>query len=248
MNTRFAALIAAAAIAMGLLPAGIAGAGTCPITLPQGGDPVTLNPADFGGPIDNPFFPLAPGAKWAYRESDPEGNRKKVAVVVTRNTKQIIGITAVEVHDAVSTHGQLVEDTLDWYAQDGCGNVWYLGEDTKEYENGVVISTAGSWESGVNGAQPGVIMPADPQVGSSYRQEFLAGEAEDAATILSLDEQAGVPFGHFTDMLLVKEYTPLSPDKLEYKLYARGIGAVLILAVSGGSDREELIRFTQPGA
>ena len=241
-------MIVAVAIAVGTLPAGIAAAVTCPITLPQGGDPVTLGPADFVGTIDNPYLPLAPGAKWLYRETNPDGLKQTVNVIVLKKTKQILGITATTVHDAVSARGQLVEDTIDWYAQDVCGNVWYLGEDTKEYENGVVVSTAGSWEAGVNGAQPGVIMPADPQVGSSYRQEFLAGEAEDAATNLSLDEQAEVPFGHFTDVLLVKEYTPLSPDKLEYKLYAQGIGPVLILAVSGGSDREELIRFTPPHA
>jgi hypothetical protein len=105
------------------------------------------------------------------------------------------------------------------------------------------VSTAGSWEAGVDGAQAGVIMPADPQVGLAYRQEYLAGEAEDAAEILSLDEQAQVPFGHFRDALLVKEFTPLQPRVLEYKLYARGVGMVLAIAVSGGSDREELVHM-----
>ena len=146
-------------------------------------------------------------------------------MVVTTRQKQILGIDATVVHDVVTEHGDLIENTWDWYAQDGCGNVWYLGENTKDYENGVVVSTAGSWEAGVNGAQPGVVMPADPQVGLSYRQEYYAGEAEDAATILSLTEQAEVPYGHFSDVILTKEYTPLHPEDLEYKLYAEGIGA-----------------------
>jgi hypothetical protein len=154
----------------------------------------------------------------------------------------------VVVHDKVTERGNLVENTFDWYAQDACGNVWYLGENTKEYEDGVVVSTAGSWEAGVDGAQAGVIMPADPRVGLTYRQEYLAGEAEDAAEILSLDEQVQVPFGHFRDAVLIKEFTPLHPRLLEYKLYAKGVGVVLAIAVSGGSDREELMRMTPPPA
>ncbi|MGH2673020.1 MAG: hypothetical protein ACRDHC_08590, partial [Actinomycetota bacterium] len=132
------------------------------------------------------------------------------------------------------------------YAQDSCGNVWYLGENTKEYENGEVVTTAGSWEHGVDGATAGVIMPADPQVGLTYRQEYYAGEAEDAGEVMSLDEQAQVPFGHFRDVLLTSDFTPLQRRVLEYKLYARGIGPVLVMGVSGGSDREELLRFRAP--
>ncbi len=120
-------------------------------------------------------------------------------------------------------------------------------ENTKEYEEGVVVSAAGSWEAGV-GAQAGVVMPADPQIGLIYRQEYLAGEAEDAAEILSLDEQAQVPFGRFRDAVLVKEFTPLHPRVLEYKLYAKGVGMVLATAVSGGSDREELVRMVSSPA
>ena len=236
------------ALAIGAWPGGIATAGTCPIPLPQGSDPVTLDPADFVGQIDNPYLPLAPGARWIYRETSADGNALKVKVTVTTRTKQILGIDATVVHDKVSDHGRLVENTFDWYGQDVCGNVWYLGENTKEYENGVVVTTAGSWEGGVDGAQPGVIMPADQQVGSTYREEYLAGEAEDAAQVLSLDEQAEVPYGHFDQLLLTKNYTPLHSDVLEYKFYAQGTGQVMALGISGGSDREELLRFTPPPA
>lgn len=248
MNRKLAGLSVAVLLAMGAWPAGIAGAGPCPVPLPQGSDPVTLDPADFVGQIDNPYWPMAPGTRWIYRESDPQGNAQKVKVTVTTHTKDILGIQATVVHDVVTEHGQLIENTWDWYAQDVCGNVWYLGENTKEYENGVVVTTAGSWEAGVDGAQAGVIVPADPQVGLAYRQEYYAGEAEDAAEVLSLVEQAQVPYGHFRDVLLTKETTPLHRRILEYKLYAKDIGVVLALGVSGGSDREELLSFTPPSA
>lgn len=246
MTRRLAGLGAVIALGLALLPGGSAVAGACPIAIPQGSDPVTIDPANFVEVIDNPYLPMTPGAKWVYRETDPQGSRLKVKVTVTARTKQIMGLTATVVHDLVTERGQWVENTLDWYAQDVCGNVWYLGEKTAEYENGVVVSTAGSWEAGVDGAQPGVVMPADPHVGMSYRQEYYAGEAEDAATILSLTEQTEVPFGHFSDVILTREYTPLHPEILEYKLYARGVGIVLALGISGGSDREELVHFESP--
>lgn len=246
MTSRLVGLGAVVVLGLAMLPGGVAVAGTCPISLPQGSESVTLDPADFGGPIDNPYWPMAPGAKWIYRESDPSGSRLKVKIVVTTNTKRILGIDATVVHDVVTDHGALIENTWDWYAQDGCGNIWYMGENTKEYENGVVVSTAGSWEAGVDGAQPGVIVPADPQVGLTYREEYYAGEAEDAAQVMSLNEQTQVPYGHFGNVLLTKNFTPLHPEVLEYKLYAEGLGAVLVLGVSGGSDREELVRFESP--
>ena len=248
MNRKLAGLGAAVLVAMGAWPAGTAGAAPCPVPLPQGSDPVTLDPGDFVGQIDNPYWPMAPGTRWIYRESDGQGNVAKVKVTVTARTKDILGIQATVVHDVVSEHGQLIENTFDWYAQDACGNVWYLGENTKEYENGEVVTTAGSWEAGVNGAQAGVVVPGDPQVGLTYRQEYYAGEAEDAAEILSLDEQAQVIFGHFRDVLLTKDFTPLHRRILEYKFYAKGIGPVLALGISGGSDREELVGFIPPSA
>jgi hypothetical protein len=248
MLRRLATLIVGIGLATAAVPSTTAGAVTCPGPLPQGADPVALDPADFVDRIDNPYLPMAPGARWTYRETDPEGARQRVDVTVTSHTRSILGIDAAVVHDKVTARGQLVENTFDWYAQDACGNVWYMGENTKEYEDGVVVSTAGSWEAGVDGAQPGVVMPAEPQVALSYRQEYYPGEAEDAAEILSLDEQAQVPFGHFRDAVLVKEFTPLHPRILEYKLYARDVGMVLAIAVSGGSDREELVDLDLPPA
>ena len=215
-------------------------------TLPQGSEAVTLDPADFTTAIDNPYWPMPVGARWVYRETDAEGGAQRVEVTVLDETREVMGIEARVVHDVVIEDGQVIEDTYDWYAQDADGNIWYLGEDTKEYENGKVVTTAGSWEAGVDGAQPGILVPAAPEVGLVYRQEYLAGEAEDAAEVLSLHELAEVPYGSFDGVLMTKEYTPLDPDVLEHKFYARGIGPVLALGISGGSDREELLEFSTP--
>jgi hypothetical protein len=211
--------------------------------LPQGSEPFPLDPADFVAQIDNPYWPMTPGSTWIYRETDAEGSEQRVEVTVTGETKDILGIQATVVHDVVSEGGEIVEDTYDWYAQDRFGNIWYLGEDTKEYENGEVVSTEGSWEAGVGGALAGVLVPGHPSVGLAYRQEYLAGEAEDAGEVLSLDEQVSVPSGSFTDVLMTKDWTPLDPDILEHKFYAPGIGPVLAIDVSGGSGREELVEF-----
>lgn len=214
--------------------------------IPRGSEQVRLNPADFTTRIDNAWWPMRPGSRWVYRETDPDGTKQKVVVTVTPKTKKIAnGVTARVVRDVVTEAGEFVEVTDDWYAQDKCGNVWYLGEATKEYENGKVVSTAGSFEAGVDGAQAGIIMPARPRAGLEYRQEHYRGEAEDRAAVVSLSEQAEVPFGHFEQgkVLMTRDLNPLEPKILEFKFYARGIGPVLAIGVSGGSDREELLSF-----
>lgn len=167
-------------------------------------------------------------------------------MTVTPRTKRILGIEATVVHDVVTEGGSVIEDTYDRYAQDRTGTVWYLGEDTREYEDGRIVSREGSWEAGVDGAQAGVIVPARPRVGMAYRQEHDAGEAEDRGEVLSLAARVGVPFGAFEDVLLTQDTTPLQPDVVEHKHYARGVGPVLTVDVSGGSGREELISF-EPG-
>jgi hypothetical protein len=214
--------------------------------IPRGTESIRLRPGDFTTRIDNPYWPMRLGSRWIYRETDSEGAKQRVVVTVMRKTKKIAnGIRARVVHDVVTERGEPVEVTDDWYAQDRCGNVWYLGEATKEYENGKVVSREGSFEAGVDGAQPGVIMPAKPRAGMRYRQEHYVGHAEDRAEVVSLDEQAEVPFGHFRKVLMTRDVNPLQPKVLEFKFYARGIGPVLAIGVSGGSDREELIRYSR---
>lgn len=245
---------AARLLAVGLMLALVAGACTSESSsgsgtgrdvgadLPTGGDPVDLDPAEFTTMIDNPYWPMEPGTRWTYREVDEEGEALDVVVIVTTETRQIAnGITARVVRDTVSADGEIVEDTFDWYAQDAAGNIWYLGEQTAEVVNGEIASTAGSFEAGVDGALPGIIIPADPLPGMRYRQEYYPGEAEDNGEVLSLDEMADVPFGHFTGLLLTKDTITIQPDVLEYKLYAKGVGPILTLGVSGGGGREELV-------
>ena len=215
-----------------------------PPGLPQGGEPVTLDPAQFSTRIDNPYWPMRPGTRWVSRETAPDGTRQKVVVRVTHRTRRIAnGVTARVVRDTVTERGRLVEDTRDWYAQDAAGNVWYLGERTAEYEHGRVVSTEGSFEAGVDGAQAGVVVPADPVPGMKYRQEWYAGHAEDRASVVSVDEQVAVPAGHYRRVLFTRETNPLEPRAVEYKFLARGVGPVLAIEISGGSAREELLRM-----
>jgi hypothetical protein len=215
-------------------------------SLPVAAEHVELDPSGMTTQIDNPFWPMTPGARWVYRERGVDGSEQRVVVTVTGRTREVMGITALVVHDLVTEDGAAVEDTYDWYAQDDDGNVWYLGEDTKEYENGKVTSTEGSWEAGVDGAEPGIAIPAEPEPGLGYRQEYKANVAEDRATVLGTDERVSVQAGSWKHALLTKDSTPLEPDVVEYKLYAPGVGPVLALDVSGGSSREELVRYSIP--
>jgi hypothetical protein len=204
--------------------------------LPQGSEPVSLEPSNFTTKIDNPYFPLAPGSRWVFREG-----AQRVEITVTNATKKIEGITTRVVHDVVTEDGKLVEDTHDWYAQDSAGNVWYMGEATTEYENGKPKTTEGSWEAGVDGAEPGIIMPATPRPGLTYRQEYYKGHAEDRAKVITLDAKVKVPFGRFDRVLETEDTAPLGKGTVEHKYYARGTGQVL--AVGSGGDREELVSF-----
>ena len=180
-----------------------------------------INPDDFTTTIDNEYFPMKPGTTFVY-----EGGAQHGEMTVTSDTKKVMGVECVVVEDKEWEDGNLIERTYDWFAQDKKGNVWYFGEDTKEYENGKVVSTKGSWEAGVDGAKAGIIMQADPKVGKSYRQEYYPGEAMDMARVLSLNASVTVPYGSFDHVLVTKEWTPLEPSYHEHKYYARGVGHV----------------------
>jgi hypothetical protein len=211
--------------------------------LPQGAEPVDLDPEHLSPDITNRYWPMAPGTRWVYRETDGEGARLQVVVTATERTKKVAnGVTARVVRDTVSENRKIVEDTFDWYAQDKQGTIWYLGENTAEFEKGEVKTRAGSFEAGVDGALPGIIMPGQPKPGMRYRQEYYRGEAEDNGEVLSTGEMAETPFGQFNRALLTKDTIAIEPKVLEYKLYAQGVGPVLILGVSGGGGREELVR------
>jgi hypothetical protein len=204
-----------------------------------------INPQDFSTTIDNPFFPLVPNTTYVY-VGTTEGSAARDEFQVTRRTKVILGVTCREVRDRAYVDGVLAEDTLDWFAQDKDGNVWYFGEDTKELDaDGNVISTEGSWQAGVNGALPGIIMEANPRVGDTYQQEFSVGVAEDMATVRALNKTVNVPFGMFKDCLETGEFTPLEPGTIDHKFYARGVGLVQSVALRGGRERLELVTILQ---
>jgi hypothetical protein len=210
--------------------------------LPQGSEPVELDPATFTTEIDNPYWPMVPGTRWTYLEIDPDGTELQVILTVSSVTMEIAnGITTVVVRDTVTQDGELIEDTFDWYAQDADGNIWYLGEETQEYENGEVVSTAGSWEAGVDGALPVIVVPGNPVDDMAYRQEYYAGEAEDNGEVLSVSERVEVPAGEYENVLMTKDTNALEPTVLEYKFYAPEVGPVLALGIAGGGGREELI-------
>ncbi len=207
-----------------------------------------IDPANFVGVIDNPYLPLISGTTFTYRAETADGQEIDV-VSVTHDTKVILGVTCTVVTDRSTLDGVLEEDTIDWYAQDKDGNVWYFGEFTTAYEyddegNLIGTSNAGSWEAGVNGAKPGIVMLADPQPGESYRQEFLAGVAEDMAKVLRLNASVSVPYGDFENCLDTKEWSPLEPGAVEHKFYARGVGLVLIEELKGKTVRSELVDVT----
>jgi hypothetical protein len=200
-----------------------------------------LDPADFVATIDNPYMPWKPGMRWVYDGTDDD-ETEHIEVVVLDEHKDILGISATVVRDTVSdADGVVVEDTYDWYAQDKDGNVWYLGEDSTEYENGQPTGTKGSWEAGVDGAYAGIVMPAHPTEGHAYRQEYYKGEAEDLGEILQVG--AGpetVAAGTYDDLVVTRDWNPLEPDVVEEKTYAPGVGMVLEVKTVGGTGRTEL--------
>jgi len=224
------AIIAAAVIVIGITR-----------SEPEKYSPV-IDPANFVTVVDNPYLPLTPGTLYVYEGVSADGNERN-EVNVTSETRTILGVTCVVVKDTVLLNGELVEATLDWYAQDKDGNVWYFGEDSKEYSGGVVVSTEGSWEAGVDGAQPGIVMKAHPAVGDKYRQEYYKDQAEDMAEVLALNTSANVTYGSFTNCTETKEWTPLERGVVENKYYAPGIGVVLEQMVKGGTDRMQLVQI-----
>ena len=209
-------------------------------------EPPAFDPRNFSNEetIGNPYLTFTPGTTFKYESETEEGTEEDV-VTVYNETKEILGVTARVVQDTVYLDGELIEDTFDWYAQDKEGTVWYMGEDSKEYDNGEVVSTEGSWEAGVDGAQPGIIMEADPQVGDSYRQEYYPGHAEDAAKVVSLSEEVTVPFGTFTNCLQTRDVNLLDPAENEDKYYCTNVSGVTLEVAVDSGERTELIDFNQ---
>lgn len=205
-------------------------------------DPI-VNPAHFVEGVNHPYFPLHPGTTLVYEKHTDEGV-ERIEVTTTDRKKVILGVTCTEVRDVVTMRGVPIEDTLDWFAQDAWGNVWYFGELALNFEDGELVDVGGSWRAGVDGAKPGIVMKARPHVGDVYRQEFLIGEAEDIAEVQSISAAAVVPYGSFTHCIRTEDQTPIEPDVEELKYYAAGVGLVLEVGAKTG-ERTELVDIVQ---
>ena len=199
-----------------------------------------IEPADFTTRIDNKYFPLEPGTTFVYKGKF-HGSAERDVMAVTHDTKRVMGVECLVASDRVTEGGKLVEQTYDWYAQDKEGNVWYFGEHVTEYKNGKVTGHEGSWESGVEGAKPGIAMQANPTVGQSYRQEYSKGVAEDRAKVVKMDGSATVPYGSFDHVLVTDEWTPLEQGVVERQYYVAGVGDIIEATVKGQPERIELV-------
>jgi hypothetical protein len=207
------------------------------------------DPAQFTTHVDNPWFPLKPDIVYVYRGTE-EGDRLRDVFRITNRTKSIAGVTCRVIKDKVYVNGVLRERTFDYYTQNIDGNVWYFGEDTAELDkNGDVKTTEGTWRTGRDGAEAGIFMEANPQVGHTFQQELLRGHAEDHFEVLSLNAEIKVPYGHFgrnplrRSVQLTKEWSPLEPDVRDHKYYVRGIGQVMEKTVRGGDETLRLVRI-----
>ena len=200
-------------------------------------------PTEWASEIDNPYLPLAPGASWTYEKKTEDGAVEDTVVTVTNKKKTVNGVETTVVREKVTEDGELIDDTKSWYAQDTEGNVWNLGETTTTHEDGKV-ETEG-WETGVDGAEAGIAMLAEPKVGDVYRQMFLEGEAEDSAKVISISESIEGPAGSWEDVLQTEDTTPLEPE-VEHKFYAKGVGAVQMQTVEGEKETVTLTKYDKP--
>jgi hypothetical protein len=204
-----------------------------------------IDPAQFTSKITHPYLPWKPGAKWIYAGTK-DGQPERVEVRVTKATKTILGVKCVVVSDIVTVNSTLAEKTTDWYAQNKVtGDVWYFGEDTAEYQNGVVTTTQGTWEAGVDNAKPGIVLQAHPAVGRLYRQEYRPGVAEDQAKVLTVSSTQKVPAGTFKNVIETRDLNPLDPSKIENKWFAKGVGSIRVLRIrSAHHEQTKLVRKT----
>jgi hypothetical protein len=204
-------------------------------------------PTEWAPEVTNPYFPLVPTTVLQY-EGETEDGLESIVVQVLVEAREIMGVSATVVRDRVYLEGELVEDTYDWFAQDVDGNVWYLGEDSREIEDGEVVGSEGSWEWGVDGALPGIIMWASPEdhIGEAYRQEYYEGEAEDWGKVRSVDEEVSIAFGNFTDCVRIEEWNGLKSSEREYKYYCSGTGLVLEEEEGLNGERVELVGRIEP--
>jgi hypothetical protein len=250
---RLLTLCLTAALGLAVVAGPVAVAGASPATIATSARGVipaapgwpSVSTTDFVTTIDNPWFPLKVGSSWVSR-GIKDGKQTMDTFTVTAKTKTILGVPCTVVRDVLKQHGQVVEATWDWYAQDKQGNVWYFGENTRDYNAaGKVISTAGTWKAGVKGARPGIFMPAAPQVGKGGYQEYLKGQALDRYKVTSFSGSITVPYGSFTNALVTRETTVLEPAVVDQKLYVKGLGQVAERSLKGPKETSFLVSYTK---
>ena len=205
-----------------------------------------IDPSQFSATVDNPWFPLKPGTVTTY-VGTKDGKRAVDVVTVTHDVVLVDGVPCVAIADRLTLDGVLEERTTDYYTQDKSGNVWYFGELTSQLDTkGNVVSREGSWQAGLDGAQPGIYMDAAPKPGDTFIQEFYKGHAEDHFRVKVLAASVTVPYGAFTNAVMTEEWTPLEPDVLDHKYYVRNLGQVKEVSVKGPLERLELSKLTRP--
>jgi hypothetical protein len=236
---RVAALSGLEELESRLVPSGMSRLLPVPIQAPA--------PTGWVQTINNPFSPLIPGTTFYY-QGTKGGQPESDLIFVTHQTQVVNGVTTTVVEDKGFINSQKIEDTFDFYAQDTAGNVWYFGENTTQYSHGHITGHVGSWMAGVNGAQQGIVMEANPMVGDVYAQENAPGIAQDMAKVLSLTKTVKVPYGTFSNCLETKEFSPLEPNAAERKFYATGVGFLKSFATKGGQEVLKLVDVTGPSS
>ena len=219
--------------------------GACSEDVASTGAPITVDPKDFSSRVNNRFFPLSPGMVSTLERTSDAGT-VFVTGEVLRDTTVVMGVECVIVSEKVSSDGLVLEGSRDWYAQDSTGSVWHFGKAVETYEGDKIVSTAGSWEAGVDGALPGIVMKPDPRVGDVYVGRYLNGEAKDMAEVLALDATVEVPHGAFTGALKTREWSPLEPGVTRERYYVKDLGPVLVEQVEGGTGGEKLVSQVFP--
>ena len=210
--------------------------------------------------INNIYFPLTPGTLSIYEGEGIDADTGEIEtereeILVTEDTKDILGVTSRVVQEREFVDGVLTEDNLSYYAQDTEGNVWLLGEAETEYEydeagNLIETDDSDSWLAGEGQSLPGFIMEASPEVGEGYYQRFDIGEEEDQAEIVNLDAAIS-DFGNYDDVLQIKEFSALESDGFDYEYYAPGVGQVFTEELNQNGEvifTSSLVSFSDIGS
>jgi hypothetical protein len=233
-------------VALALVAAACVGGYVFSTQLPSMPVPEAYNPVidanNFVPQINNKYFTLIPGTIFKY---EGRTGTLRIEVTVTNEKKKLMGVTTTGVRVTEWRNGLLKEDTIDWYAQDRAGNVWYFGEAVNNYTDGTVVSHKGSWEAGVDGAKPGIIMPADPKIGETYRQEYYFARAEDMGTVIATNRKVTVPYGTLENCIQVHDTTTLEKRR-EYKYYCLDIAFLALDKPVGFGPEAELVSITRP--